>query len=188
MSRRSPANWTLKNTRHRALLQCAKGQKSVRPREGESSYQSKDIMSNKRSGYPRRQPVQMRYSCPASVTVLGAELRKIPATDNLYTLSVRILCYRENTFATWLNIPGNCDRILTINMYFGGSDLTLPLKYHFWCERGDLNSHVSWHTPLKRACLPIPALSQIPHPHRGRKGNYNRIERFVNKKNAKTRI
>lgn len=31
----------------------------------------------------------------------------------------------------------------------------------FWCERGDLNSHVGWHTPLKRACLPVPALSHI---------------------------
>ena len=31
-----------------------------------------------------------------------------------------------------------------------------------WCERGDLNSHAIRHTPLKRACLPIPALS-----HRG---------------------
>ena len=30
-----------------------------------------------------------------------------------------------------------------------------------WCERGDLNSHVGCHTPLKRACLPVPALSQI---------------------------
>ena len=27
-----------------------------------------------------------------------------------------------------------------------------------WCRRGDLNSHGSPHTPLKRACLPIPPL------------------------------
>ncbi len=31
----------------------------------------------------------------------------------------------------------------------------------FWCARRDLNSYVIQHTPLKRACLPIPALAQI---------------------------
>ena len=29
-----------------------------------------------------------------------------------------------------------------------------------WCERGDLNPHGLRHTPLKRACLPVPALSR----------------------------
>ena len=29
-----------------------------------------------------------------------------------------------------------------------------------WCDRWDLNPYVLPHTPLKRACLPIPALSQ----------------------------
>ena len=31
----------------------------------------------------------------------------------------------------------------------------------FWCERRDLNPYVERHTHLKRACLPIPALSLI---------------------------
>ena len=31
----------------------------------------------------------------------------------------------------------------------------------FWCEEWDLNPHVVRHTHLKRACLPIPASSQI---------------------------
>ena len=30
-----------------------------------------------------------------------------------------------------------------------------------WCERRDLNPYAMRHTPLKRACLPIPALSHI---------------------------
>ena len=30
-----------------------------------------------------------------------------------------------------------------------------------WCEEWDLNPHVVRHTHLKRACLPIPASSQI---------------------------
>ena len=29
----------------------------------------------------------------------------------------------------------------------------------FWCARRDLNPYVIQHTPLKRACLPIPALA-----------------------------
>ena len=32
-----------------------------------------------------------------------------------------------------------------------------------WCERGDLNSHDCCHTHLKRACLPVPALSQLAY-------------------------
>ena len=35
-----------------------------------------------------------------------------------------------------------------------------PEHQGFWCERGDLNPHGLRHTPLKRACLPVPALSQ----------------------------
>ena len=31
----------------------------------------------------------------------------------------------------------------------------------FWCEKRDLNPYAFRHTPLKRACLPIPALSQL---------------------------
>ena len=31
----------------------------------------------------------------------------------------------------------------------------------FWCERRDLNPYESPHTPLKRARLPIPPLSQV---------------------------
>ena len=31
-----------------------------------------------------------------------------------------------------------------------------------WCERRDLNPYESPHTPLKRARLPIPPLSQLP--------------------------
>ena len=34
-------------------------------------------------------------------------------------------------------------------------------KSFIWCEWWDLNPYVGWHTPLKRACLPIPAHSQI---------------------------
>ena len=30
-----------------------------------------------------------------------------------------------------------------------------------WCERGESNSHDCCHTPLKRACLPVPALSHF---------------------------
>ena len=33
------------------------------------------------------------------------------------------------------------------------------VSFLYWCERWDLNSHDGCHTPLKRACLPIPALS-----------------------------
>jgi len=36
----------------------------------------------------------------------------------------------------------------------------LLLQDAFWCGRWDLNPYVIQHTPLKRACLPIPAL---PH-------------------------
>ena len=52
----------------------------------------------------------------------------------------------------------------------------------FWCERWDLNPHAIRHTPLKRACLPVPALSHID-AHLGRKGYYSRYENFVNIKN-----
>ena len=34
-------------------------------------------------------------------------------------------------------------------------------RLSLWCARGDLNPHTCWHTPLKRACLPIPALARI---------------------------
>ena len=30
-----------------------------------------------------------------------------------------------------------------------------------WCEWRDLNPYVVWHTPLKRACLPVPAHSRF---------------------------
>ena len=36
------------------------------------------------------------------------------------------------------------------------------LESFCWCGRWDLNPYVIQHTPLKRACLPIPAL---PHIH-----------------------
>lgn len=46
-------------------------------------------------------------------------------------------------------------------------DAVLQKKYRskacfapIWCDRWDLNPYVLPHTPLKRACLPIPALSQ----------------------------
>ena len=46
-----------------------------------------------------------------------------------------------------------------------------------WCERGDLNSHDCCHTPLKRACLPVPAHSHLycfsPEP-RTNKAYYSR--------------
>ena len=35
-------------------------------------------------------------------------------------------------------------------------------RFSVWCGRWDLNPYVIQHTPLKRACLPIPAL---PHIH-----------------------
>ena len=41
---------------------------------------------------------------------------------------------------------------------------TRPTKWwvlFVWCEWWDLNPYVGWHTPLKRACLPVPAHSQI---------------------------
>ena len=41
-------------------------------------------------------------------------------------------------------------------------DTTLSGDALFWCEEWDLNPHVVRHTHLKRACLPIPALSHIP--------------------------
>ena len=34
-----------------------------------------------------------------------------------------------------------------------------------WCGRWDLNPYVVQHTPLKRACLPIPALPHIHFVH-----------------------
>ena len=34
-----------------------------------------------------------------------------------------------------------------------------------WCGRWDLNPYVIQHTPLKRACLPIPALPHIHFVH-----------------------
>jgi len=34
-----------------------------------------------------------------------------------------------------------------------------------WCGRWDLNPYVIQHTPLKRACLPIPALPRIQLMH-----------------------
>ena len=34
-----------------------------------------------------------------------------------------------------------------------------------WCGRWDLNPYVIQHTPLKRACLPIPALPRIQFVH-----------------------
>src|SRR3990170_46868 len=34
-----------------------------------------------------------------------------------------------------------------------------------WCRRGDLNPHGLPHTPLKRACLPVPPLR--PNPRNG---------------------
>lgn len=35
-------------------------------------------------------------------------------------------------------------------------------KIERWCEQRDLNPHAILHTPLKRACLPVPACS---HKH-----------------------
>ena len=39
-----------------------------------------------------------------------------------------------------------------------------------WCGRWDLNPYVIQHTPLKRACLPIPALPRIQLMHLGCNG------------------
>ena len=53
-----------------------------------------------------------------------------------------------------------------------------------WCERGDLNSHAIRHTPLKRACLPIPALSHIDFYLNSASGIINAVSRIVNKQIA----
>ena len=39
----------------------------------------------------------------------------------------------------------------------------VPFRYSldYWCEWRDLNPYVVKHTPLKRACLPVPAHSHI---------------------------
>ena len=39
------------------------------------------------------------------------------------------------------------------------------LESFCWCGRWDLNPYVIQHTPLKRACLPIPALPHIHFVH-----------------------
>ena len=49
-------------------------------------------------------------------------------------------------------------RALRLLKKVGANDMTFAPT---WCERGDLNSHDGCHTHLKRACLPVPALSQI---------------------------
>ena len=43
--------------------------------------------------------------------------------------------------------------------------LSILSKALCWCGRWDLNPYVIQHTPLKRACLPIPALPHIHFVH-----------------------
>ena len=43
----------------------------------------------------------------------------------------------------------------------------LSMSSFVWCGRWDLNPYVIQHTPLKRACLPIPALPRIQLVHLG---------------------
>ena len=43
--------------------------------------------------------------------------------------------------------------------------LSIFSKALCWCGRWDLNPYVIQHTPLKRACLPIPALPHIHFVH-----------------------
>ena len=43
--------------------------------------------------------------------------------------------------------------------------LSILSKALCWCGRWDLNPYVVQHTPLKRACLPIPALPHIHFVH-----------------------
>ena len=57
-----------------------------------------------------------------------------------------------------------------------------------WCARWDLNPYDIRHTPLKRACLPIPALAQKIVPHDLSAGTtgllYHRSRAFVNRKST----
>ena len=64
--------------------------------------------------------------------------------------------------------PPGLDSLRLLQVRFPSLQKKKPSAFaelSLWCGRWDLNPYVIQHTPLKRACLPIPALPHIHFVH-----------------------